>query len=395
MQSKEIVVALIVTFRSKKNFDEILASMNQNEADRHTKQHFLFPSCGSTFKNNYSIGKPSGRIFDELGLKGTKVGNAEISTFHGNFVFNKGSAQAVDVMSLAHLMRSKALENKMDLELEVQPIGCFDKKLAHDLALERLDPATIETSDGKVLTGILHSGETKAIECKQDENLDEILDEAPAIDSAFLGWTQEMSAQLGTLRFQVTRIDSLKDGAHKTLQIKFIAESPAHYERLISAAPELSGFQDKLWETSVFECFIFSADSEKYLELEVHSEDSWLALKLDSHRKRNKKSLIPSEDDFTGIRPFALLENETIEYSKSQSKRIGLGFEIELSILQQLLGTQENFCLIRGAYAHGPQKLYAIAPGLGFVEENEKPQPDFHKRSGVFHIRLFDTMHKK
>lgn len=101
--------------------------MLQCERDRHGKHHFDFPSCGSTFKNNYAVGKPSGQVFDELQLKGFRSGGAEVSQFHANFVWRKsGEATAIDMLSVAGHMRQTALQQKSyELELEVQPIGLF------------------------------------------------------------------------------------------------------------------------------------------------------------------------------------------------------------------------------------------------------------------------------
>ena len=127
MHKPEIVVGVRFYFPKKAPAKEILEHMQECEKDRHTKQHFLFPSCGSTFKNNYEYGKPSGRIFDELGLKGTQRGDAEVSLYHGNFVWNKKWANTKDMLNLSAFMRAQAQEKlSVELNLEVQPIGVFD-----------------------------------------------------------------------------------------------------------------------------------------------------------------------------------------------------------------------------------------------------------------------------
>src|SRR6185436_8641075 len=56
------------------------------------------PSAGCIFKNPPTI--PAGRLIDELGLKGTKVGGAAVSDVHGNFIVNDGTATAQDVLNL-------------------------------------------------------------------------------------------------------------------------------------------------------------------------------------------------------------------------------------------------------------------------------------------------------
>ena len=79
-------------------------------------------SMGSMFKN--PEGDTTGRLIEAAGLKGTRVGNAEISTVHGNFFVNHGETRASDVRALIELAQ-KTVEEKFDikLELEVELIG--------------------------------------------------------------------------------------------------------------------------------------------------------------------------------------------------------------------------------------------------------------------------------
>ena len=80
------------------------------------------PSAGCLFKNPPTI--PAGRLIDELGLKGTKVGGARISLEHGNFLVNDGGGTAKDVLELIELVRAKAkAERGIDLHTEVEIIG--------------------------------------------------------------------------------------------------------------------------------------------------------------------------------------------------------------------------------------------------------------------------------
>ncbi len=67
---------------------------------REERGHFKFPSAGSVFKNNHEFGKPSGKLIDEAGLRGCRIGGAQIAEFHGNFIVNTGSASADDVKGL-------------------------------------------------------------------------------------------------------------------------------------------------------------------------------------------------------------------------------------------------------------------------------------------------------
>lgn len=79
-------------------------------------------SWGSMFKN--PPGDHAGRLIDAAGLKGTRRGEAEISTLHANFFLNRGGAKAADVWELLQLARRKVAEQfGVELELEVELIG--------------------------------------------------------------------------------------------------------------------------------------------------------------------------------------------------------------------------------------------------------------------------------
>lgn len=102
-------------------------SHNQIEADckkfineRISKGHFKFPSAGSVFKNNHAFGKPSGVLIDQAGLKGTRIGGAQIAPFHGNFIINIDHAKAEDIKQLVELAKSTVKEKYgFDLENEI------------------------------------------------------------------------------------------------------------------------------------------------------------------------------------------------------------------------------------------------------------------------------------
>lgn len=80
------------------------------------------PSAGCIFKNPGSI--PAGKLIDELGLKGTRVGGASVSLLHGNFIINEGSASASDVLGLISELRRRVHDARgIDLETEVEILG--------------------------------------------------------------------------------------------------------------------------------------------------------------------------------------------------------------------------------------------------------------------------------
>lgn len=80
------------------------------------------PSAGCIFKNPGTI--PAGKLIDELGLKGTRVGGASVSDVHANFIVNDGTATARDVLSLIDIIKARAQSARgIALETEVQILG--------------------------------------------------------------------------------------------------------------------------------------------------------------------------------------------------------------------------------------------------------------------------------
>jgi UDP-N-acetylmuramate--alanine ligase len=74
------------------------------------------------FKNPATV--PAGKLIDELGLKGASVGGAMVSSEHGNFLVNNGTATAQDVLDLIELVRQRARSARgIELETEVEIIG--------------------------------------------------------------------------------------------------------------------------------------------------------------------------------------------------------------------------------------------------------------------------------
>jgi UDP-N-acetylmuramate dehydrogenase len=80
------------------------------------------PSCGSIFRN--PPGQPAGKLIQEAGLAGARIGDAQISTRHANFIVNLGAARAGDALALIRHARAVVLEHHaIRLELEVQLVG--------------------------------------------------------------------------------------------------------------------------------------------------------------------------------------------------------------------------------------------------------------------------------
>ncbi len=100
----------------------IQAKMNDLNARRREKQPLNFPSAGSVFKR--PPGSFAGKLIDDCGLRGTKIGGAQISDKHCGFIINTGNATAEDVISLIEYVQEKVYKNSgTRLELEVKIIG--------------------------------------------------------------------------------------------------------------------------------------------------------------------------------------------------------------------------------------------------------------------------------
>jgi UDP-N-acetylmuramate dehydrogenase len=85
---------------------------------------FTFPNAGCVFRNDRRLGKPTGRIIDELGLKGTRIGDAEVYREHGNFIINRGKATASEVHRLILLVEERVRERLgFELEREIVLLG--------------------------------------------------------------------------------------------------------------------------------------------------------------------------------------------------------------------------------------------------------------------------------
>lgn len=122
-------VVLDVTFQLEpKSKEEIQAVVESNLTWRSAKQPSLveYPSCGSVFKkikmSDGEIG--AGRLIDQAGLKGKRIGGAEVSRKHANFIVNTGNAKATDVLQLIELVRKEVREKLgYTLEPEITVVG--------------------------------------------------------------------------------------------------------------------------------------------------------------------------------------------------------------------------------------------------------------------------------
>ena len=100
---------------------EMQTLMQSHRADRERKGHFLHPCAGSIFKNNRAFGAPTGQLIDSLGLKGIRLGGAQVAPFHGNIFINTGDARASDMLALIERVAGE-VRTRLGLELEREVI---------------------------------------------------------------------------------------------------------------------------------------------------------------------------------------------------------------------------------------------------------------------------------
>lgn len=95
--------------------ESIRDRMRDMRSKRSSSQPLALPNCGSVFKN--PEGDHAARLIEAAGLKGTKIGNARISSTHANFIVNEGGATSRDVLALIHMAR-QAVEEQFGIRLE-------------------------------------------------------------------------------------------------------------------------------------------------------------------------------------------------------------------------------------------------------------------------------------
>lgn len=107
---------------------EIRARMDELRNKRVEKQPLEYPSAGSTFKR--PEGYFAGKLIEDAGLRGFRVGDAQVSEKHCGFVINRGEATAAQIMELMRLVQERVKENSgVDLEPEVRLLGFGDSGL--------------------------------------------------------------------------------------------------------------------------------------------------------------------------------------------------------------------------------------------------------------------------
>lgn len=109
----------------RKESEELLNIRKEILAKRKEKQPLHKPSCGSVFKR--PKGNYAGTLIEKCGLKGCRIGGAEVSSKHANFILNEDNASSSDIYNLIlHIQKTVYDKTGIQLEPEVRMIG-FNK----------------------------------------------------------------------------------------------------------------------------------------------------------------------------------------------------------------------------------------------------------------------------
>jgi UDP-N-acetylmuramate dehydrogenase len=122
--TRDAIVASVVLAFERGDPAEVRASMQDRLVRRKRTQPVGLPNAGSCFRN--PPGAKAGALIESIGAKGWRVGGAEVSPLHANFIVNVADAKARDVtMLLARVRRAVRDACNVDLQLEVHLVGEF------------------------------------------------------------------------------------------------------------------------------------------------------------------------------------------------------------------------------------------------------------------------------
>lgn len=115
-------IALGAVLRGRAESPEVIGQRMIEFSRRRWSSQPASPSAGCMFKNPPEM--PAGKLIDELGLKGTRIGGAVVSREHGNFLVTDGQATARDVLRLIDAIRERVNAAwGIELQTEVEVIG--------------------------------------------------------------------------------------------------------------------------------------------------------------------------------------------------------------------------------------------------------------------------------
>ena len=117
IQIKNYIVLEVKMEFEEGNYEEIAKTTKDLMETRKAKQPLHLPSCGSVFKR--PAGHFAGKLIEDSGLKGKKVGGAKVSELHCGFIVNMDNATTNDVLDLIKLIQ-KTVKSKFEIQLETE-----------------------------------------------------------------------------------------------------------------------------------------------------------------------------------------------------------------------------------------------------------------------------------
>ena len=121
MESGELILSVVIQLE-RGNKKDIAAKMRELAAKRNEKQPVMYPSAGSFFKR--PEGFFAGKLIQDAGLMGLRVGGACVSTLHAGFIINDSGASAADIIDLMKKVQETVfIKTGVLLEPEVRIIG--------------------------------------------------------------------------------------------------------------------------------------------------------------------------------------------------------------------------------------------------------------------------------
>lgn len=122
LQGSDLIVTEVNLELHPADPEAVRAKMDDLAARRRAKQPLDLPSAGSTFKR--PPGHFAGALIEQAGLKGLRVGDAQVSELHAGFIVNRGQATAADVLTLLGIIQQKVREKfGVKLESELKVVG--------------------------------------------------------------------------------------------------------------------------------------------------------------------------------------------------------------------------------------------------------------------------------
>jgi len=106
-QKNHYIITEVLLALSPGHLELIRTRTEEILADRKQKGQFLFPSAGCAYKNDYTVGIPSGLLIESCGLKGYQIGGIRVFEQHANFLVNTGNGRTQDVLDLMALIEKK------------------------------------------------------------------------------------------------------------------------------------------------------------------------------------------------------------------------------------------------------------------------------------------------